>query len=262
MNYEAYETIKVDIDDQGIMILSLNRPEKMNAVSITMFSEINDVLEKLKRDLEVRVVILRGEGEKGFCSGLDFKNVITPEISTNTPKLYDLSFLYSELQLNMRKIPQPIIAAVHGAAAGAGFCLVMAADIRIISPDTKFCNASILAGVTGADMGNTYFLPRQIGAGRAYDILLTGRFMYADEAMQLGFASYCVPREALMDKAMEVAGDIAKKEPLAVRLTKEAINQGLDCSGLEAAMHIENRNQQTITCHTINQMMKAKIRKS
>lgn len=261
MNYGPYETIKIDICNPGIMILSLNRPEKMNAVDITMFSEINSVLESLKRDLDIRVVILRGEGEKGFCGGLDFKNVITPKLSSDTPHLYDLSFLYSELQLNMRKIPQPIIAAVHGAAAGAGFCFVMATDIRIITPDVKFCNASILAGVTGADMGNTYFLPRQIGAGRAYDILLTGRFMYAEEAMQMGFASYCVDRNELMNKAMEVAGNIAGKEPLAVRLTKEAINQGLDCSGLEAAMQIENRNQQTITFHTINKMMQAKLSK-
>ncbi len=258
MDYGPYNSIRIDRSEDGVMILSLNRPEKMNAIDITMFEEINNVLELLKRDLETRVVILRGEGDKGFCGGLDFKNVITPQLSTDTPRLYDLSFLYSEIQLNLRKIPQPVIVVVHGAAAGAGFCLTMAADIRIISPEARFCNASILAGVTGADMGNIYFLPRQIGSGRAYDILLTGRFMYAEEAMQLGFASYCEPKENLMEKALEVAGDIAKKDPLAIRLTKEAINLGLDCSGLEAALHIENRNQQAITCHTITKAMRAK----
>lgn len=257
--YETiYETIKVEPAESGILVISLNRPEHMNAITVRMFEELCDVLKQLNRDLVTRVVIIRGEGEKGFCSGLDFQGVITPQIIQNVPELYDLQGLYSELIHDMRTIPQPIIAAVHGAAAGAGFCIALAADIRIISDDAKFCNASIKAGVTGADMGNTFFLPRLIGAGRASDLLLTGRFMYAQEALELGLVSACVERKALMDKAFEMAGMIARFDPLAIRLTKEAIKESLEGMGLEAILHMENRNQLVITAHSMNKQRRSK----
>lgn len=256
----VYETIKVEPAESGILVISLNRPEHMNAITVKMFEEIAGVLTCLKRDLATRVVIIRGEGEKGFCCGLDFQGVITPEIVQNVPALYDLQCLYSQIIHDLRAIPQPVIAAVHGAAAGAGFCLTLAADIRVISQDAKFCNASIKAGVTGADMGNTFFLPRLIGAGRASDLLLTGRFMYAQEAVELGLVSACVERENLMEKAFEMAGMIAGFEPLAVRLTKEAIQSSLEGVGLETILQMENRNQQVITAHNMTRQRRKAAR--
>lgn len=240
-----YSTLKLEEKENGILIVGLNRPEKYNAVNRVMVEELLDLWSTLSHEADVRVVVLRGEGEKGFCQGLDIVEIYGPDFMDGTI-MYNFQRDLGKMEILMRQIPQPIICAVHGAAAGAGLCLALASDIRVISTDAKFVAAFINVGIGGADMGSSYFLPRLIGAGRTYDMLLTGRSMKADEAMQLGLASRCVEREQLMDTALEIAQTIAMKEPLVVRLTKEAINQNLDCSGLEAAIHMENRNQAMI----------------
>jgi enoyl-CoA hydratase/carnithine racemase len=138
---------------------------------------------------------------------------------------------------------------VHGAAAGAGFSLALASDIRVISKDARFSAFYINVGVGGADMSCSYLLPRIIGTGRAYEFMLTGNFMSAEEAMMLGLASRCVERSQLMETAMEIARKIVAKDYLAIRLTKEAINQNIDCAGLEAALKMEDRNQTIMILH-------------
>ncbi|MDD4109776.1 MAG: enoyl-CoA hydratase-related protein [Prolixibacteraceae bacterium] len=251
MDYSNYSTLKIDMLDQGIMLLTLNRPDKLNAVSRGMLDDLADLWAKLRHDFNTRVVILQGSGDKGFCGGVDVKEGI-PEDLMHAPGFYEYQTRLAELQLDMRKIPQPIIALIHGAAAGAGFSFAVASDIRIITPDARFSAFYINVGLGGADMGSSYFLPRHIGTGRAYEFLLTGRFMKAEEAMQLGLASRCVPREKLLETALELAADIVSKESLAIRCTKEAINQNLDCAGLEAALHMENRNQLLMVMHNIH----------
>lgn len=258
MDYSNYQTLKVEKRDKGILIVALNRPDKLNAMNSTMIEELNDLWLKLKRDLESRVVILKGEGEKGFCGGMEVTDVITPKVMQDIPVMYDVQMPIGELQINMRNCPQPIICIVHGAAVGAGFSFVMASDIRIISTDARFSAAFVNVGLAGADMGSSYFLPRQIGAGRAYEYLYTGAFMSAEEAMNLGFASRCVERDKLMDTAMDIAENIAKKDPLAMKLTKEAVNQNLDCGSLENAIIMENRNQNMMISHLASKMAKQK----
>lgn len=250
-SFPAYETLRLEFIEDGILVVSLNRPRSLNAVSRQMLEDLKDLWHRLKYDQETRVVILRGEGEKGFCGGVDVKEQGTPEILT-VPGMFEYQRQLGELQLMMRTIPQPIICLVHGAAAGAGFSFSIASDIRIITPDARFSAFYINVGLGGADMGSSYFLPRLIGAGRAYEFLLTGRFMTAEEAMQLGFASRCVPREKLMETALELAHDIKAKDPIAIRLTKEAINMNLDCGGLEAALAMENRNQVLMVMHNVS----------
>lgn len=251
MIYPAYETLKIEFAEENIMILSLNRPEKLNAVSRKMADELTDIWKRLKEDLATRAVILKGEGEKGFCGGVDVREGITSDLLA-VPGFYQYQSQLGYLQLAMRQIPQPIIAVIHGAAAGAGFSFAMASDIRIISPDARFSAFYINVGLGGADMGSSYFLPRLIGAGRAYEFLLTGRFMSADEAVNLGFVSRCVPRDELLETALELAREIKAKDPLAIRLTKEAINQNLDCAGLEAALKMEDRNQTLMMMHNLS----------
>jgi enoyl-CoA hydratase/carnithine racemase/predicted AAA+ superfamily ATPase len=251
MSYQ-YTTLLVEQQEKGIMVVTLNRPEKLNAMNMAMLEELNDLWLKLKRDRETRVVILKGAGEKGFCGGMEVPDVITPEKMKDIPAMYDLQIPIGELQINMRKIPQPIICIVHGSAAGAGFSFVIASDIRIISPDARFSAAYVNVGLAGADMGSSYFLPRMIGTGRAYEFLYTGNWMNAEEAMSLGFASRCVPREELMSQALDLAQIIAKKDPLAMWLTKEALNQNIDCAGLEQAIIMENRNQNMMISHLVN----------
>jgi len=246
-----YSTIKVEISEPGILLLSLNRPGQLNALNHQMVNELADLWASLKHDMEIRVVILRGEGEKGFCGGIDVKEGLLPE-ELKAPGFYDFQSRLGELELAMRQIPQPIICMVHGAAAGAGFSFTMASDIRVISPDARFSAYYVNVGLGGADMSCSYFLPRLIGAGRAYEFMLTGRFMTAAEAMNLGFASHCVERDQLMNTALELAHDIVKKDPLAIRLTKEAININLDCGGLEAALKVEDRNQALMIMHNLS----------
>lgn len=243
MSYNNYETIAIEQIDPGIMVLTLNQPETLNAVSVKMLHELTDFWSRLRTDMNTRVVILKGAGDRAFCAGLSFKDSLPPEQMTSPPHLFTWLTQLSELQLAMKKIPQAILCVVHGSASGLGFTFAMASDIRIISPEARFSASFINLGVGGADMGSSYFLPRLLGSARAYDLLLTGRFMDAQEAMSLGFASYCVEKEELMNTALRIANNIAGKDLLAIRLTKEAINFNIDSEGLEAALNMENRNQ-------------------
>jgi enoyl-CoA hydratase/carnithine racemase len=170
------------------------------------------------------------------------------ELMRNSPQMtvdqhYAFQVRLSRLLLAMRRAPQPIVCAVHGAATGLGFSFAMASDVRAISPDARFSAAYINIGLGGADMACSYFLPRLIGAGRAYEFMLTGNFMSADEAMQLGFASRLAERDHLLETALELARAMNSKNPMGLRLTKEAINMNLDAGGLEQALQMEDRNQ-------------------
>ena len=161
----------------------------------------------------------------------------------NTDQFYRFQARLARLNLAMRQAPQPIICAVHGAAAGLGFSFALASDVRVITRDARFSAAYINIGLGGADMACSYFLPRLMGAGRAYEFMLTGNFMSADEAMALGLVSRIVERDKLMETALDLASTMNTKNPMGLRLTKEAINMNLDAGGLEQALNMENRNQ-------------------
>jgi enoyl-CoA hydratase/carnithine racemase len=238
----SYQTILYEEKD-NIGILTLNRPETVNALNRTMIEELEQVLKNLEFSDTARVLILTGGGEKGFCSGMDLKESAATLFEASPELIYQYQSRASRLFYKMRRIPQPFIAAVHGAAAGAGFSFAMASDVRVITPEARFNAAYINIGLGGADLGSSYFLPKLIGAGRANEFLLTGDFMTSDTAMQLGFASRMVPRDQLMETAREIAMKMAGKNPLGLKMTKEAINQNLGVSSLEQALHFENRNQ-------------------
>ncbi len=238
-----YKTIQFDIVKKGIGHLRLNRPEAYNAVNHLMMEELEAFWRERLYDLDTVVVILTGNGEKGFCAGLDMKETVTLAPKMNVSEFYRFQARLARINLAMRRAPQPIICAVHGAASGQGFSFSMASDIRIISTDARFNAAYINIGLGGADMSCSYFLPRIIGSGRAYEFMYTGTFMSAADAMNLGFASRMVEKDKLYDTAMEFADIMMTKNPLALRLTKEAINMNLDAGGLEAALNIEDRNQ-------------------
>ncbi|MFX1593420.1 MAG: enoyl-CoA hydratase/isomerase family protein, partial [Promethearchaeota archaeon] len=176
-----YENIKFEIQENGIAILSLNRPEKLNPISFQMEEELHQVLDELMVNLDCRVLILRGEG-RAFSAGTDLQEGLILNSKKNPEgyeKFYFLNIsepikrkMYhqwriTQIIMKMRKIPQPIITTVHGAVAGGGFGFAMASDIRIASEDVNFINASINIGLTGADMGSSYFLPRLISLSRA-----------------------------------------------------------------------------------------------
>lgn len=237
-----YETVLLETREH-IAVLTLNRPKTVNALNQKMIEELEHVFETLQQDTDSRVLILAGSGEKGFCSGMDMKESAAALFEASPELIYKAQSRASRLFYKMRFIPQPVIAAVHGAASGAGFSFAMASDVRLITPEARFNAAYINIGLGGADLASSYFLPKLIGSGRANEFLLTGNFMNAQEAMQLGFASRVMPRERLMAEAMAMAATMASKNPIGLQMTKEAINQNLGVTSLEQALHLENRNQ-------------------
>ena len=238
-----YETIEYESKDEGIGILSLNRPRRYNSVSHQMMEELEAFWKERLYDLDTHVIILKGNGEKGFCAGLDMKENVKMAPDMNTDQFYRFQARLARLNLAMRQAPQPIICAVHGAAAGLGFSFALASDVRVITRDACFSAAYINIGLGGADMACSYFLPRLMGAGRAYEFMLTGNFMSAVEAMALGLVSRIVERDKLMETALDLASTMNTKNPMGLRLTKEAINMNLDAGGLEQALNMEDRNQ-------------------
>jgi enoyl-CoA hydratase/carnithine racemase len=250
-----YKTIKFELRDNGIAIISLNRPEKLNAINFQMEEELHEVFDSLSTNLGCRVVILRGEG-RGFCAGTDLQeglNLNSKKIPPGYENYYYVNVpetlkrkIYHQLRIShiyvkMRKISQPIIAIVQGAAAGGGFGFAMASDIRIVSDDVKFINASINIGLTGADVGGSYFLPRLIGLSRATEILYTGRVVEADEAVNIGLALKQVPSDKLLENAIEAAEGLLTKSPLGLRMTKQALNLTMDAPSLDTILQLENR---------------------
>jgi len=229
--------------DGAIGYLTLNRPDKYNAVDQEMLCEFEAFILARMYDNSVSVIILDGGDAKGFCAGLDMQT-FGPQIFNMPPAdAYNAQARLSRMMLGLRKIPQPIICCVHGAAAGIGFSLAMASDIRILAETARFSAAYINIGLGGADMASSYFLPRLIGSGRANEFLLTGNWLDAKEAMDLGFASRVVQHAEMLETATGLARVMAGKNPLGLRMTKEAINMNIDAGGLEACLHMEDRNQ-------------------
>ena len=198
-----FETIKFELKENGIGIVTLNRPDKLNAMSFQMMEDLHRLLDHLMVNLDCRVLILRAEG-RVFCAGLDLKEsmvlqkkrkpeelkkkfyyIDAPDKDLIKAKMYG-QWRTGELIVKMRKISQPIIAVIQGAASGAGFAFTLAADIRIAGENARFNNAFIKIGFSGADMGSSYHLPRLIGMSKAAEILYTGRFVNADEAEKIG----------------------------------------------------------------------------
>jgi enoyl-CoA hydratase/carnithine racemase len=238
-----YQTVEYDIIEGSIGILSLNRPRKYNAVNTLMMQELEAFWRERLYDLNTHVLVLQGRGDKGFCAGLDMKETMQMVPDMNADQFYIFQARLARLNLAMRQAPQPIICAVHGAAVGLGFSFALASDVRVISRDARFSAAYINIGLGGADMACSYFLPRMIGAGRAYEFMLTGNFMSAEDAFSLGLASRVVDRKQLLETALELARTMNSKNPMGLRLTKEAINVNLDAGGLEQALNLEDRNQ-------------------
>jgi len=249
-----FKTIKFELRDNGIGIISLNRPEKLNAINFKMEEELHSVLDSLIANLDCRVLIFRGEG-RAFCAGTDlqegsilnvkkvpegYENIYFLDVSETLKKKIYHQWHISQIFVKMRKISQPIIAIVQGAAAGGGFGFAMASDFRIVADDVKFINASINIGLTGADVGGSYFLPRLIGLSRAAEILYTGREVNADEAIEIGLAIKKVSKEQLLNTALNLAENLLKKSPLGLRLTKQAINLSMDAPSLETILQLEN----------------------
>ena len=237
--------VTLDYPQDRTAVITLNRPERLNAMSIDLVIELNDSLNAIAANNEVSVVVLTGSG-RGFCSGLDLKDYgIIPNIDgPSVGRIAQRSMrYYSRLIPTMRQMPQPIICAVNGPAFGGGMCLTLGAELRIASESAEFNATGIVNGLTSTELGVSWLLPRLIGAAHSSDLLLTGRRIDAQEALRMGLVSRVVPDEELLPAALEMAAGMAKFSPYGLQMTKEIIWVNLENPSLTAAIEIEDRNQ-------------------
>lgn len=238
---KRYETLLTRELDHGVKLVTLNRPETLNSLTFTMFDELYDVAKCLDVDDTVRVIVITGSG-RGFCSGLDLgaaAHLRDMELGANL----DGQEQWARCITAFHMINTPVIAAVNGPAAGAGFALALAADIRVASRHASFNAAFVRIGLSGGDCGTSYFLPRIVGLGIASELLLTGRIIDAEEAKQIGLVNRIVGDDMLLESALETAKLIAGNSPIGVHLTKQLISTNVDAASLGAALELENRSQ-------------------
>lgn len=241
-----------------IAVLTLNRPEKLNALNFDLVEALHSTLEDIHRNNECRVVVLTGAG-RGFCSGLDLSDPNPPEAGGG------LEFPRSgmrwqeriaELTTRIQNLRQPVIAAVNGPAYGGGFAVALAADIRLAGPGARFCTQFIKLGIGGCDIGVSYTLPRIVGAGQAFDLILTARTVEADEALRLGLVSRLSADDVVAD-ALAIAETLCSYGKFGVESTKQVLWANLEAPSLQAALHVENRSQILATSTHIDLAAKA-----
>jgi enoyl-CoA hydratase len=227
-----------------VALITLNRPEKLNALNFRLVEELHHTLETLDTDNECRVVVLTGAG-RGFCSGLDLTDPFSEEAKGG------LEFPRSSLRWQERiadlttrliRMRQPVIAAVNGPAYGGGFAIAMACDLRIASASARFCTQFIKLGLGGCDIGVSYTLPRIVGSGQAFDLILTARTVEADEALRIGLVSR-LSDDSVLDDALAIAETLCGYGKFGVESTKQVLWANLEAPSLEAALHVENRSQ-------------------
>jgi enoyl-CoA hydratase len=228
-----------------VALVTLNRPERMNSMAFDVMVPLKEVLESITYDNSVRVVVLTGAG-KGFSSGADHKSAgSVPHVQGLTRPTYALRSMaiLDDVILALRRLHQPVIAAVNGAAIGGGLCLALAADIRVAARGAYFRAAGINNGLTASELGLSYLLPRAIGSSRAFEIMLTGRDIDAEEAERIGLVSRQVADDQLLETCFEMAERIAAFSRPGVELTKRTLWSGLDAASLEGHMQAEGLGQ-------------------
>jgi enoyl-CoA hydratase len=228
-----------------IALVTLNRPEKLNALSHELVDDLHRALDEIRADNECRVVVLTGAG-RGFCSGLDLSSLAPGAVADGT--MFPRSGMrwqehIADLTARIHRLRQPVIAAVNGAAYGGGFGIALACDIRIASDSARFCTQFIKLGLGGCDIGVSYTLPRIIGAGPAFDLILTARVVDADEALRLDIVSRLSSDTSVVDDALEIAETLCSYGKFGLESTKQVMWANLDASSIEQALHLENRSQ-------------------
>jgi enoyl-CoA hydratase len=238
-------TILVTEPAPGVTQLTLNRPERLNAMSHELVADLHDALDLVAADHSCRAVILTGAG-RGFCAGLDLKGAGEAPGASGLGQAaggMKTQQHIARLVPHMRATPQPIIAAVNGPASGGGLALALASDVRIASTAARFNVAFVRIGLSGCDIGVSWLLPRLVGSGKAFELLLTGRIWDAAEAEAMGLVTKVVPKDQLLDAALETASLIAANSPFGVWMTKEVMWSNLETGSLQSGIDLENRTQ-------------------
>ncbi|MEV5004005.1 enoyl-CoA hydratase/isomerase family protein [Nocardioides sp. LML1-1-1.1] len=237
----SFEHLLIEEVDGGIVVVTLDRPDKLNALHQGLWDELDLMCAVVEDDPSVRVVILTGAG-RGFCAGADL-SAITALPDTHVTTFMRFQESGAKVIARVKRLPVPVIAAVNGAAAGGGLALALAADVRIASQQARFNVAFIRLGISGCDVGVSWLLPRVVGLGHASELMLTGRLIDADEAARIGLANRVVEADELLPAARALATEMAANSPFALQLTKEGLQVNIDAGSIEAAIALENRNQ-------------------
>src|SRR5580698_6003921 len=232
--------------DDGVDRVTLNRPDSLNALDPALIDALNDYFQGLQRNRTTRVVVLKGAGAN-FCAGLDLKHAMKRRAGQQEPpdvtESLDSQRRIADIVMLMRRCPQPIIALVQGAAAGGGFALALAADIRIATKSARMNCAFLKLGLGGCDIGTSYFLPRLVGISVATELILTGRFNGAERALAVGLVSEVVEEDGLEAAAAPYLEAMMTASPVGLRLSKECLNMSVDAGSIEAVIAMEDRNQ-------------------
>jgi enoyl-CoA hydratase len=239
------DLVLLDRPAEGIRVLTLNRPDQLNAMTADLAVGLHEQLRAVAADRSCRAVVLTGAG-RGFCAGLDLHGFGSAPGSDGADaardRLSNQQYM-STLVLGLRELPQPVIAAVNGPAAGLGLALALGCDIRYAATEAVFRVAFVNIGVSNCDMGTSWLLPRLIGAARSHELMLTGRRVNADEALRIGLVTDVVEHDALLARALEAASQIAELAPWGVRLTKQGMWTALEIPSERAAVEYEDRQQ-------------------
>jgi enoyl-CoA hydratase/carnithine racemase len=239
----------------GVTLLTMNRPEKLNALSYELVESLHATIDSAAADNDCRVLVLTGAG-RGFCSGLDL-SAPTPDAAGEGTEFPRSGMRWQEriadLTAKLHRLRQPVIAAVNGVAYGGGLGIAAACDLRVASPTARFCTQFIKLGLGGCDIGVSYTLPRLVGAGQAFDMILTARTVDADEALRLGLVSRLA--DDPLGEALSIAETLCSYGKFGVESTKQVLWANLAAPSLDAALHLENRSQ--ILASTSGEMREA-----
>src|SRR6266550_904278 len=235
------KTFLFDRNEHGVATITLNRPERLNALTFEVYRELTDLFAALVNEKDIRVVVITGAG-RAFCSGGDVHDIIGELFSRDIEGLLDFTRMTCELVRNIRALPKPVIASLNGTTAGAGACIALASDIRIASEDAKIAFLFVKVGLSGADMGAAYLLPRVVGLAKATELLYTGDFISAAEAERIGLYNRVVPAAELEQTTSDLAERLARGPAFALAKTKEMLNLEIHMN-LDAALESEAQAQ-------------------
>jgi len=224
-----------------VATITLNRPERLNALTFDVYRELTDTFAALRHEDDVRSVVITGAG-RAFCSGGDVHDIIGELFAKDMGGLLEFTRMTCELIRNIRALPKPVIASLNGTTAGAGACIALASDIRIANPSAKIAFLFVRVGLSGADMGAAHLLPRLVGLAKATEMLYTGDFVSAEEAERIGLYNRVVAAEDLEKETRALALRLANGPSFAIGVTKEMLNRELDVS-LETALELEAQAQ-------------------
>jgi enoyl-CoA hydratase/carnithine racemase len=238
-------TVAVTRPADGVVVATLDRPARLNALTVRMFEELEALAREVDRDPTVRALVLTGAG-RGFCSGYDLDEAKQlPELTAT--EMLDRQESGIRTFTALRAVGVPVIAAVNGPAAGGGLSLALTADIRLAAPEASFTGAFVRIGLSAGDLGASWLLPRLVGPAHAADIAFTGRTVPADEAASMRLVNRVVRDRPVLDAAVELAVQIAAQAPAGVRLSKRALQANLEVPSFAAALELENRGQTLLT---------------